>query len=346
MNFLILLLFILFIFGIKPVKPIRGFYKDYLSVKNCVAWRGILAVVVIFHHLSQVIVDHSYFYWFIPMGCIAVSLFFFYSGYGLQTKYQSNPAYSKHFLLHRLPPILIPYITATLFYWIGNNILGNYHSFIEVLSRMISTQPIVSNSWYIICLLAFYLFWGLAMQIFQNHHHRMILGGAAFAVLWIGFCKNMELGQWWYNAVPAIVVGIIWASLGKKITVYIQKHYLIISLPLFFFTAAFFFYLRNYCPAFINPNCVLTVLAPICVVVLSMKIQVGNKILQFIGKISFELYMIHGFFISALRFISNNVLFSAAVIFVSVMTAYVLHCLDAIMIRKLKERIDHTSAAA
>ncbi len=336
MNYLILLLFILFILGIKPVKPIREFYEDHLSVKSCVPWRGFFAIVVIFHHLSQVVGGDSYFYWFIPMGCIAVSLFFFYSGYGLQTKYQSDPTYGGHFLLHRLPPILIPYMVVTLFYWIGGNILGNYHSFMDALFRMISLQPIVSNSWYIICLLAFYLFWGLAMRICQNHHHMMILGGIAFVVLWIGFCKYMELGQWWYNAVPAIVVGIIWASFGEKITAYVQKHYLIIALPLFLFTVAFYFYLRNYCPEFINSNCVLTVLSPICVVVLSMKVRIGNRILQFIGNISFELYMVHGFFISAFRFISNDVLFSIAVISISIMTAYVLHRLDGILLKKLK----------
>lgn len=131
-------------------------------------------------------------------------------------------------------------------------------------------------------------------------------------------------------------MGIIWACFSEKITAYIQKYYLIVAIPLFFFTVAFYFYLRNYCPEFINPNCVLTVLSPICVVVLSMKVRFGNKILQFIGNISFELYMIHGFFISAFRFISNDVLFSTTVICVSIMAAYVLHGLDAILLKKLK----------
>ena len=62
-----------------------------------------------------------------------------------------------------------------------------------------------------------------------------------------------------------------------------------------------------------------------------MKFSIGNPILDFWGKISFELYGLQGLFIRLLRsevcYIENDFLWCAAVIAASMAGGWMLHCL-------------------
>ena len=52
-DMLSLLLVILALWRMKPVRPITDIRRDYLSVENCRSYRGLLALLIVLHHLSQ-----------------------------------------------------------------------------------------------------------------------------------------------------------------------------------------------------------------------------------------------------------------------------------------------------
>lgn len=60
-----------------------------------------------------------------------------------------------------------------------------------------------------------------------------------------------------------------------------------------------------------------------------MKVRIGNAVLGFLGKISLELYLIHGAMILLLRselvYIGSDVLFALAVLLSSVLAALLLN---------------------
>ena len=68
-----------------------------------------------------------------------------------------------------------------------------------------------------------------------------------------------------------------------------------------------------------------------CLVIMlfSMKIKCSNPVLSFLGKISLELYLIHGLFIQLFKgqlcMIQNDFLFIAAVLICSVVSAAILY---------------------
>ena len=64
-------------------KPItQAVHKDYLSVETGTYVRGLLSVVVLFHHLSMAARGWVLFPIFSKLGYLTVAVFFFLSGYG------------------------------------------------------------------------------------------------------------------------------------------------------------------------------------------------------------------------------------------------------------------------
>ena len=71
-----------------------------------------------------------------------------------------------------------------------------------------------------------------------------------------------------------------------------------------------------------------------------MKVRINNPILDFLGRIGLEIYLVHRFFIVAFNSqvltISNNELYLAVVYICSIITAFVLHKIDNVIVKKIK----------
>lgn len=78
--------------------------------------KGMAALLIVFSHAHFYSTDLGLLKLFKPFGFIGVSLFFFYSGYGVMCQYISNVKYLNGFLLKRFRSVYIPYLIATLMY--------------------------------------------------------------------------------------------------------------------------------------------------------------------------------------------------------------------------------------
>ena len=158
LDLLVLLLLAVTLLNIKIVKPITAFNDECLSLKSCNSYRGMFALVVILHHISQRVTCGYLLPDFTRVGYLAVSVFFFLSGYGLLKKHLSDDNYSRGFLQKRIPTILIPYILMTVLYWCVYAVLGDVKS-IEFLWNdfLKNGNLIVWFSWYVVAILLFYL---------------------------------------------------------------------------------------------------------------------------------------------------------------------------------------------
>ena len=331
----ILILVLLFTVLWKSSYNTTSFNDEYLALANCIPWRGVMALLVVFHHISQHTPSSPIMQLFYPIGCMAVSVFFFYSGYGLQTQFLSKPDYKKNFFSHRIFPILIPYLLMTFFYWISNGIIGIPMAFSTVIKNLFSEYAIVSNSWYIMCLLSFYIFYGCSMKVCKTKNG-MIVATALYCMGWICFCKYNHLGNWWFNATHALLIGTIWASYYEQITSWIKKHYWILCIPLFLICIIFLIYIRNYVSNYTSAV-VLSTLFPLCFLLLCMKFKINNPILSFTGKLSFELYMAHGFFLYAFRFIESDVFYTISIFIAAYLVAYIYYHIDHWIIKKISK---------
>ena len=334
-DILPIILAVIFLFGAKPVKSLDHFNdENYLSIESGKYYRGFFAIVVLFHHLAQNTDKGIIFHKFYLVGYMAVAFFFFLSGYGLQKSYMTKgEAYRKSFLFKRIPQIFIPFIIITVLYWIAYLYEGHFYTIGEIFSELSKGNTITLNSWYIVNILLFYLVYWVLMTVFKEKYVLMIVGAFLWNIAYVFFCMNMGFGEWWFNATHLLIVGMIWALYEKKITVAIKKTYLfttpviwIIFLTLFLFkyykvinTSEFHFIVKFFIAFFF----VLAML------LFFFKVQIGNKVLSFLGDISLEIYLTQGLFIMLLHGnhinIENDFLYSVCVIILTIALSYLLH---------------------
>lgn len=333
-DLLVLGLAIIILYGIQIIKPFSTLNKDYLSLESCNSFRGIFALVVVFHHLAQRTSGGLLFQLFRLVGYLAVAVFFFCSGYGLMKKHMSSPQYYKKFLLNRIPSILFPYLVITVIYWLLYAGAGNVYSAKQIMiSTFLKGSPIVSFSWYIIAILLFYIAFWLLMVLFKKHYGLMVVSACFLNLLYILFCCRLGYGSYWYNAAFAFCVGMFWAHKESDILKLLEKHFPIFAISVILFWIVCFFgkFVVEISAIHFAFQIASACLFSIIIVLFSMKFRVRSKIAHFLGTISLELYLVQGLPIMMFRnkvvYIQNELLWCSIVLLSSIALAMVFHAL-------------------
>ena len=369
-----ILLVVLF-WGAKFFKP-REFNEEAFSLRQMKVIQGFVALLIMFHHLGQKTsaswIDKKYYIggldMFVEIGFVLVTFFTFCSGYGLYKSFKSKPDYlNKRFILKRIFPVVaLGYIVAWLYlpcrYLLGEKF--DWKQFFYYLTEIKLCNP---NGWYVFIIAIFYLCFFLAFKFIRNEKIAL-LAVFIFTVAYQLFCTTINhnewwiTGEWWFNSIHLFVVGIFFAMFEDKIVPHIKKYYivyLIIAIALVLGGHKFWQYARSafsyYGENWKAPDTVfrrrITLAGDIWFssavtflsFLLSMKIRVGNRFLDFMGKITLEFYLIHGLFVElfcfafvgqlrSLYYIKNQPLFVAVVFVLGIAGAYLLSMLT----KKLK----------
>ena len=352
LDLLVILFLGISLWKTKLLTPSNSFNDDYMSIKNCNSYRGLFALIVILHHISQRVSGGVLLPDFTRVGYLAVSIFFFLSGYGLQKKNLSDSTYSRAFLLKRIPTILIPYLIMSIIYWLVYALLGDVRLLTVVIDNFIKYgDPIVWFSWYVVSIMSFYFGFFVLMKLFKKHRLGMVLGGVIYYIIYVFICQKLSFGLWWYSTSLFPVLGILWASYEDKILNFIKKRYAVllpVALASFIVLAKFKWSIYWGMPSVWTELILIIVLAFLFIVIClisSLKLNFGNKILDFLGKISFEIYMAQGLFMLLFRNarfrIESDFLWSIAVIAGSFILAFLLNRLFAFILKKYKALIIH-----
>jgi len=331
-------------------KIIYQFNEEYLSLKTCNSWKAFFAIAVIFHHIAQRSGSGRIFQIFEFLGFGIVSVFFFISAYGLQKKYMIDNNYKKTFLLKRIPTILVPYIIITFVYWVFYAIDGQVFTIKDMYYQIINGSPLVANSWFVFNILAFYIFFYLLMRIFNKNYFGMIIGGVTFCIAWFGICNKLGVGYWIYNVTPVLVLGMIWATYEEKIINFIKNNYMIVT-AIVWSAFLFGFISKKGIELYVNFNTinllaafVESVLFVISIVLVSMKFKVGNKLLENLSEISFEIYLFHGLVMLLLRndviYINSDIVYTIIVLISTILGAQLIHLISKYILDKNKTFIE------
>ncbi len=338
MDIFVVALLVLLLVGIQVKR--EGYFEDSLSPQNTNQLRGIFALVVILHHLSQRSSGSIVFPLFAYVGYLAVSVFFFISGYGLMTQYQQRQqTYAKTLLTLRIPSVLIPYLITTVLYSVFYGVMGETVTVQSVLFSLVNGSPIALFSWYIIAILCFYFLFYLATKLSKGNRkiHMLItwLGLLAYIIL----CMLLNYGSWWYNSCFAFGLGVVWAVYHEQIMEFFKRRFVAK------FSLSFVLFLIIFSVPVVIDVCKLdynklALVILICQVIASLlfsaivalagtKVQFKNRILSLIGDLSLEIYLIQGIAITLLRsdklYLQNSVLYTLLVFAITAPLALLLH---------------------
>ena len=332
---------------------------DFLSLKQTKAIQGFLAICIIFHHLSQKTaaswISPQYIVHgldpFVNVGFLFVSAFFFFSGYGLFISYKTKENYLTEFLKKHLGTLFLALITTNLFYLAGRSWLQNDFS-IKLYFSIGEPFQLNPYAWYVLTLMFFYLIFYISFK-FAKTETAAIIFTSLGVLIYILFCDFLIYGTWWYNSVPAFIIGLIFAQHKDKIIEHLKKSYILyILIFLIISIGAFSITLIN--SDNIN-RLVILISQMICsisfvltLLLLGMKIQIGNKALFFLGSFTLELYLLHGLFVQMFSycFISENSvspyyikslpLYVLTVLVISIPLAFLVHILNGKIIQFFK----------
>ena len=344
MDIFILLLISLFVYLIP------GTDVDYLSNKSTKSLKGLLALLIIFHHISQKITTGENFSNFEYMGRYVVALFFFLSGYGLYFQYSNNATYMENFLKKRLVRIFIPFFVFIVIYVIYRATLGEVVNVDFFLSFWKDHSNIIYNGWFINSIIVLYVIFYVS---FVNKDSKISEYKLVFLTLVYIFWKAyQDHGDWEYVSIMAFLLGVFWMKNRVSIDKLLEKNYFIFLVSFSILMYVFHYYediMKNI--GITNKYVYYGIVGNLCTMVfvvyfllLSNKLNFSNKYLDFLGDISFEIYMIHGLVMHYLGkfFVSsdvNDVLYTIVVLFVSIITAYYIKKLIIIIEKNIMKAV-------
>lgn len=303
-DLLLLLLPLLCLWGLSFVKPFgKQLNTDCLSPERTASVRGLLALLVIFIHVGQYAPGGPVMTLLSRTGYLIVAVFFFLTGYGLQSRHMAQRDYARGFLLKRLRLVALPYLVLTGIYWSYYLWMGRSYDLKYVLTRFWQGNPLVSFSWYILAVFSFYLAFWLLMRLCRRNYKAMLLGGLVWFGLHTAVCAALGYGAFWYVSALCPVVGMAWAVYRKKLEDLLQKRYFAV-LAAVAAALVLSFLLDGLLNTPVLSEMIKVASAGLFAAAFALvlyKVRFGNPALQLLGQMSMELYLTQGLALMVLR---------------------------------------------
>lgn len=310
-----------------------AFNTEYLSLQTSKSLKAWCCLVIVMRHLFPRIPGGFLCSGFLNVGYLAVTVFFFFSAFGVTKKHRTDIGYAHHFLLRRLPTLFVPYLVASAA-WVAVQIgCGEPWSFWKIFFPWQNGHAGLPYSWYIFAVSLFYVAFWVLMKCFGKNWKAMLVGISIYWILYVCFCSVLDYSWVWIISSGALLWGMVCAYKEQSLTRFLQAHIkyllpvLLAGLQLLLwqgFIQLFITHSRIFC-MIVSSVTVVTVL------LFSAQYSVGNKILAFLSNIYLEIYLVHGIFIETLlpgrplNIISNPFMLSLVCLAGSIGGGYLLH---------------------
>lgn len=274
-----------------------AFREDYMGPEQTTAVKGIFAVFILMSHMSSNLqfdarVDTLTRGIIAMIGQLMVTMFFFYSGYGILEGYRKKANYAHGFLKNRFLKVLLHFDLALVLFALMGLILGNRYTATDYLFCWFGWTGIGNSNWFIFDTLVFYLIvyaaMGICHKFSKNQTLFCLIATVLCAVFWFILYRVKGPESWWYNTIFCFPMGLWYSAYQERINKLCRKPVLWgIGLVL---TAVVFYVLYS------SGNEVLYTLcsALFCVVLamITMRVRICNPVLTWLGVNSFSIYIL------------------------------------------------------
>lgn len=306
-----------------------GVKLNTLTLVKSLPSRGVFAIVVILHHLSYRVNTPPQFL-FVPLGAMAVGVFFLMSGYGLEYSYNTKgDKYLDGFLKKRVLKLLLPYLAAVVAWNVEELLLYPQESLLDawLLVKNGDTNGILPYCWYVIVAMLFYVMFWLSHRWLKSEENRFL----AIAVFWLAWCMVTCLLNWgneWFFTSHMFLVGILYYKAERMIKRCNAYAWMAVTLMMAVLGTTVHFY-------FFSSMLFNTAFSLLIVCGITL-LEYRSKVLDFLGKISYEMYIVQAMPLFALKDSGLPPFVIAALcVCIDIVLAYALN----ISIGKLTKRI-------
>lgn len=290
----IVLIAVLILHGMKL--HLWSFNEDYLTKEGTDAIRGIFILLIFASHFSQGVDPYTapldMLYWKIreALGQAVVSCFFFYSGYGIAVSArQKGDKYVRDIPRRRVLPTLLIYDCSQILFLILQRCRGRTYDLKHFVLSFLSWNSFGNDNWYIFVILGLYLITWLVLRG-REFNEVTVSRISACSLGFMLFLLCSGKGAFWYNTCLCYPLGMWFCLYKDKIDRFMAspRYY-----PTIFLTGLAYIGVHKVW----NRNLALYVLTmmvfALCVVFLTMKVQIRNPILIYCGKHLQGLFLLH-----------------------------------------------------
>lgn len=216
--------------------------------------------------------------------------FLFYSGYGIMRSILAKGrSYVAGLPRNRFLKVWLHFALAVGLYLILGLCLGKDYGVKRILLSFTGWDSIGNSNWYIFATLAMYLFTWLAFTVFRRDCR---LAAAALMVLAVGYILILRpvKGIWWYDTALVYPAGVFYGLYREKIESFLKKKLIFpwLALAVCGGAALLCWYLR----AGLWWREAMAVAFALTVGCVTMVFRIGNPVLRFLGKYTFEIYIL------------------------------------------------------
>lgn len=301
MMFLFFGLFVLLCLYKVQFKTPNGekYMTDYMSVEKTMSIKGIFILIVFFSHFNSYVtfsspVETYYVKIFQHIGQAMVTLFLFYSGYGVMESIKKKKmAYVHKIPVTRILGTYFRFDIAVLIFIIVQTILGKTFPVSQYLLSFTGWDAVGNSNWYIFAVIVAYLITFIAFEICRDkgkfYPAAVLVTAGCFAYIFVLYFFDLKDG-YWFDTIICYACGVWYSLLRDKFEKIINKN-LALYIVFFLGTAAgTLCFLMKRSSGFVYTELYMLFFTAF-VVIMSMRISFHNKILMWCGKNLFGLYI-------------------------------------------------------
>ena len=325
---LLMIIFLLIFLGIILYKIEFGknVENSFLDKTQSGVIKGICCIIVVLVHIPAVhgnkIQDVIG-----SFGYICVTIFFLYSAYGLRYSLENKKDYLKHFIKNRLLVIYIPFVIAHIIRAIV--IKNNGFDILEIIG--------IKNLSFVGELIIFYVLFYLIYSIIKDYKKAdKLMIVLTFIISIVTYIFNFG----WYVECLGFAFGIIVFKLMHKINEVIDKRWLtkiVVLTASSLVLGIIYIKMKNIEVVNYLSKIILGISIISLIIVLLRKVKIYNKVLVFLGKISYEVFLLHTIVITLLQDLNvSSGIYIVTVIGVTIICSYLMNIVDSKIAIKLK----------
>lgn len=275
-------------------------FDGYLSRNQTDSIKGIFILVVFLSHANGYIARSGYAYntlgdnlftlFFSLIGQLMVVMFLFYSGYGVMESIKKKGSeYVCKIPRRRVLNTLLNFDVVVFLFLIADLLIGKNVTVTQFLLSLIAWFSIGNSTWFIFVIILCYISTWIIASLFPTLIDKHRLGGIMMVLLSvIAIVLAFYKPSWWYDTILAYPAGVVYSEYKEQIEHIVKKRYFLwlfsttVLLMLLYMTP---YGLRGFKTNFVG------IAFALWIVLLTMKINIGNRFLSWCGAQLFPMYI-------------------------------------------------------
>jgi len=292
--------------------------------------KGILALSIVLHHLSQRTDCGKPFSFFTNIGPEIVAVFFFISGYGLMSSVLAKGnSYFDHFLSKRLWKLCKPFILALIIFQFLCFVDGEGYTLKQILSDMThgETETLLPGCWFIFAIVLHYLAFFIIFRKVKDLKKAQAFMFLYIIAYFLIFRNLLSFGFWWYISALSINIGLAWKYWEHSIKNFVKNYFISIACVVAFISVCSIYL---YHIGMVWLEFFFVPLFPVLLILLYYYFPpLLKKAVCYLGVISYEIYLLQGVPLVLLRgkhiHIASEPVYIISTLAVVILLAAILH---------------------